>query len=130
MSTVSLLLYFFVMSGCVEYKPLLEVLANNLCAQEISALFSKASKNLVNNLSEVTENLCCVEGVLTENQKTELAKYRAAIKTLVCHKQSFKKRRKFAANVTFAQFHLHVLGQTYACKPRLVKLLAQIALTQ
>jgi hypothetical protein len=82
------------MSGCDQYHSLLEVLAQKLSNKEISALFSQASQGLVNTLSEVTSNLCCIEGVLTESQRAELAPFRAYIKIIVSRKQSFKNRRK------------------------------------
>ena len=82
------------MSGCLQYEALLKVLAYNFKPKEISALFSNAGKSLVNILSEVTENLCCVQGVLSESQRKELSKYRSIIRIVSCRKQSVKNRRK------------------------------------
>ena len=106
------------MSGCSEYQALLEVLAQKLSSVEISALLSKASKGLVNILSEITENLCCVEGALTEAQKKELSKFRSVIKIVSCNKRSFKCRRMFA--IILLNTYKMAIYRSYSCPKTIV----------
>ena len=102
-----------VMSGCPEeYKPFLRTVAYTLSLKEISALLSKASKYLVDILSEVTYNLCCTKEVLTEDRRKELGKFRSVIRAVVCKKQGLKVRRRL-----------------FSKKPILVKKIALLALT-